>query len=187
MVVDNMANLDVQQIEKAKQLLPIFKTVGDMYEFDDKVNARFIPNFTKYWFHYLLMGICSRESHFGLLLDKNLTGDGGHGRGLMQIDDRSHAEWISLQKWKNPAANIEYGADVWMDNFNYFIDHYDLVGGDAQLVWAATAAYNCGAGNVRKSLIQDLGVDARTTGKDYSADVRVRMKFLSSLGLFNGK
>lgn len=178
-----MANLDAQQVAKAKVLLPIFRDVGLMYEFDESVHNIMTPNFGVFWFTYLLMGICSRESHFGLLLDKNLTGDGGHGRGLMQIDDRSHTEWLAKHNWKDPATNIEYGSDVWMENFNYFIDHFDLVGDNAALVWAATAAYNCGAGNVKKSLQAGQSVDARTTGKDYSADVRVRMKFLSSLGL----
>lgn len=180
----NMANMDEKQIAKAKELIPFFEMVGDLYEFDEEVNLVMSPNFTKYWFRYLLMGICSRESHFGLLLNKDMTGDGGHGRGLMQIDDRSHAAWIKLNKWKDPLANIEYGADVWMDNFNYFVDHSDELEDMVQLVWAATAAYNCGAGNVMKSLRAGDSVDQRTTGRDYSSDVRARMKFLVSLGLF---
>lgn len=181
-----MANLDEKQIAKAKELLPIFKAIGEQYEFDDEVNKIMVPNFTAHWFTYLLMGICSRESHFGLLLDKNMTGDRGHGRGLMQIDDRSHAAWISKNDWKDPFTNIDYGADVWMDNFNYFCDHYDLIQNNTRLIWAATAAYNCGAGNVIKALRVGADVDARTTGADYSADVRARTKFLVSLGLING-
>ena len=178
-----MANLDEKQITKAKEFLPIFRTVGSMYEFDEEVNNIMTPNFGKFWFTYLLMGIGSRESHFGLLLDKNGKGDGGHGHGIMQIDDRSHAAYIAKGTWKDPASNIEYGADVWMDNFNFFCDHFDLVEDNAQLVWASTAAYNCGAGNVKKSLLAGVGIDQRTTGHDYSADVRVRTKFLVSLGL----
>lgn len=177
-----MANLDEKQIVKAKELLPIFKMVGSYYEFDEEVSSE-MTKFTKDWFTYLLMGICSRESHFGLLLDKNLKGDGGHGHGLMQIDDRSHKDYIAKGTWKDPSSNIEYGADVWMWNFNYFVDRFEYFDNYPNLIWASTAAYNCGAGNVMKSLKAGLSVDARTTGRDYSADVRVRAKFLVSLGL----
>jgi hypothetical protein len=178
-----MTNLTNGEILKAKTLLPIFLSVASMYEMDTDVNQAMLPNFTKNWFAILLMGIASRESHFGLLLDAKGTGDNGHGRGIMQIDDRSHAAWISKAYWKDPATNIEYGADVWLDNFNYFCDHYDLVGDNVTLVWAATAAYNCGPGNVVKSIRANAGVDSRTTGKDYASDVRARMKFIVSLGL----
>lgn len=180
-----MGNMDTKEINAAKKLLPVFTVVGSAFEFDADVLAIVTPNFTKNWFEYLLMAICSRESRFGLALSANMTGDGGHGRGLMQIDDRSHTEWIRTHNWKDPVVNIEYGADVWMENYNFFADHFDLVGEDyMKMIWAATAAYNCGAGNVQKALKAGADVDSRTTGKDYSADVRAKMKFLVSLGLF---
>jgi membrane-bound lytic murein transglycosylase MltF len=178
-----MANLDSAQILKIRKLLPIFLSVQEMYEFDEDVDEAMTPNFTKNWFAILLMAIASRESHFGLLLDTKGTGDNGHGRGIMQIDDRSHKQWISTHNWKDAATNIEYAADVWMENFNYFCDHYDLVGDNVKLIWAATAAYNCGAGNVKKALQAGSDVDTRTTGHDYSSDVRARMKAIVSLGL----
>ena len=179
-----MSNLEQKEINAAKVLLPIFKQVSAFYEFDEEANKAMSVNFTEHWFTYLLMGICSRETRFGLALSGNLTGDGGHGRGLMQIDDRSHTEWLRIHNWKDPATNIEYGADVWMENYNYFCDHFELVGAEyPKLVWAATASYNCGAGNVSKVLKAGSDVDSRTTGQDYSADVRARTKFLVSLGL----
>ena len=180
-----MSNLSDNEIAKAKELLPIFKEVGDMYQFDDDVKSIVVPNFTDHWFHYLLMAICSRESKFGLILSPNMTGDNGHGRGLMQIDDRSFGDWIAKHPWKDPATNIEQGADVWMGDYNYFTDHMDLVNNDfMRLIWAATAAYNCGAETVAKALRGGADVDSRTTGRNYSADVRAKMKFLVSLGLF---
>lgn len=178
-----MSNLKENEIALAKKLLPFFVEIAKLYEFDEEVNDDMSKNFTEHWFIYLLMAIASRESRFGLLLDSDGTGDGGHGRGIMQIDDRSHAEWIENHDWQDPAENIEYAADVWLDNYNYFCDHFDLIEDNLALVWAATAAYNCGAGNVKKALTNGDDVDSRTTGRDYSADVRARMKFLVSLGL----
>ena len=56
--------------------------------------------------------------------------------------------------------------------FNYLGDDFELFGVDyAALFQGAIAAYNCGSGNVRKALETGQDVDARTTGKDYSADV----------------
>ncbi len=42
--------------------------------------------------------------------------DGGHGKGVMQIDDRSHAFARGPEVW-NPAQNIEYGVKLLADNF----------------------------------------------------------------------
>ena len=36
-----------------------------------------------------LLAIASRETNM-----RNITGDGGHGRGVFQIDDRWHADWL---------------------------------------------------------------------------------------------
>ena len=177
-------NLSNKEISIAKGMFPVFKSIGAKYQFDDDVKAIVVPGFTDQWFPFLLMAICSRESNFGLALSPSMTGDNGHGRGLMQIDDRSHGDWIRGHNWKDPATNVEYGADVWLDNYNYFTDHMDLVDSDyMKLIWAATAAYNCGAGNVNKALSSGADVDSRTTGRNYSADVRARMKFIVSLGI----
>lgn len=42
--------------------------------------------------------------------------DGGHGKGIMQIDDRSHAFARGPQVW-DPAANIDYGVRLLAQNF----------------------------------------------------------------------
>lgn len=42
--------------------------------------------------------------------------DGGHGKGVMQIDDRSHAFARGPEVW-NPSQNIEYGVKLLADNF----------------------------------------------------------------------
>jgi hypothetical protein len=46
----------------------------------------------------------------------NIPGDGGHGKGIMQIDDRSHAFANTDQAW-NPAANIDYGVRLLKQNY----------------------------------------------------------------------
>jgi hypothetical protein len=38
----------------------------------------------------ILMAIASRETNM-----RNIIGDGGHGYGIMQIDDRSFPEWCN--------------------------------------------------------------------------------------------
>jgi membrane-bound lytic murein transglycosylase MltF len=131
------------------------------------------------WRPEIIAGIISRESRFGLLLDPRKpggnpagTGDNGHGHGLMQIDDRFHREFIRRGQWTDPAANIAYGVRVLTEYYDWLSDHAELRGDDLEA--AAIAAYNCGPGNVRKSLEQGRHWDARTTGGDYSADVLAR-------------
>ena len=38
----------------------------------------------------LLLAIASRETNM-----QDIVGDGGHGRGLFQIDDRFHGDWLA--------------------------------------------------------------------------------------------
>ena len=39
--------------------------------------------------HGMLLAIASRETGC-----RNVVGDGGHGRGVFQIDDRWHRDWL---------------------------------------------------------------------------------------------
>src|SRR4051812_46990770 len=56
----------------------------------------------------LILAVMSRETN-----GKNIKGDGGHGRGLMQIDDRSWGPWLnSHQGGMDPASNIMKGAEI---------------------------------------------------------------------------
>ena len=117
---------------------------------------------------FIIAGIGDRETRWGTHpackpKGPECTGDNGHGRGLMQIDDRFHSEWIKTGAWKDPRQNINYACNLLKANLASL--------GDLR---AAVAAYNCGAGNVGKALRRGLDVDAYTTGKDYSADVLKR-------------
>jgi peptidoglycan hydrolase-like protein with peptidoglycan-binding domain len=101
----------------------------------------------------------SRETNL-----QNIRGDGGHGRGVWQRDDRS---------WNIPG---NYDNDVHLQAE----DAATLLTGNIRALGRAggIAAYNCGAGNVRKALSRGKGVDAYTAGGDYSADVLARLAAL---------
>ena len=132
----------------------------------------------------LIAAIMDRESLGGDALapkGPKGKGDGGHGHGLMQIDDRSHAAFLSAKSatgaplWQEPWANILYGAQLLKQNLNRFASEA-----------LAVAAYNCGPGNVRAALktvpagaLESeiiAAVDRRTAGGNYSKDVLARRK-----------
>jgi hypothetical protein len=93
---------------------------------------------------------------------RNVIGDGGHGRGLMQIDDRSHAAWLADHAdGLDPESNIDYGCLILRNNINFF-------GSDLR---PAIAAYNCGAGNALAGIRESGNPDKYTTGHNYSARV----------------
>lgn len=123
-------------------------------------------------FHHrteVLAAICMRESHGGELLDANGLGDGGHGHGLMQIDDRSFPIFCQNQNWRDPAINIDFGARVLHMKRSFLESRCILTGSDLER--AAIAAYNCGEGNVMKSILAGEDVDKRTSGHDFSRAV----------------
>lgn len=120
----------------------------------------------------LLGGVGSRESFWGLILNPPGpagTGDNGHGRGLMQIDDGAFPAWIATGEWKDPAKNIHFGAKVLADNRRFF--EAKIPGSGSLLIRATVASYNAGPGNVIESIRAGRDVDSRTTGGDYSRDV----------------
>lgn len=171
-------NLTSEQLERCKERLPIFKTAADKYSWPDELKAVMVPSLGPDWAEWVLAGINARESRFGALLDANGLGDGGHGHGEMQIDDRSHPAFCASGKWKDLSASLEYvHANVIVPAFNtignygeYFDDGKGAID-YAKLFWAAIAAYNCGVGNVLKALAAGDDPDSRTTGRNFSADV----------------
>ena len=128
----------------------------------------------------IICAIMSRESCAGLILNPPGpagTGDGGHGRGLCQIDDRSHSFFTSVEDWKDPAKNIEYGMDLLRNNINYFLRKDP---NQALALRRALAGYNCGCGNVDKTISNGTDVDSRTANQDYSKNVLERAVFFRS-------
>ncbi|MFL5319819.1 MAG: peptidoglycan-binding protein [Myxococcaceae bacterium] len=105
----------------------------------------------------VLFGMMMRESN-----GQNIRGDGGHGRGLMQIDDRSHADWLASHKGgMDPASNIMYAAQVLRESMDAF-------GGDLR---KGLSAYNAGVGGVESALHSGRSADSATTGGDYASSV----------------
>lgn len=83
----------------------------------------------------LLAAVAAQETGGpGFDSGRNVVGDGGHGRGVFQIDDRWHAFARSPQAM-DPASNADYAAGMIASN----LDRY---GGDLR---AALSAYNAGS------------------------------------------
>jgi soluble lytic murein transglycosylase-like protein len=70
-----------------------------------------------------------------------LSFDGGHGKGLMQIDDRWHA-FARQPNALDPAANIDYGTSMIASDLKSFPGN----------LRAGIAAYNAGVGGVQGAL-----------------------------------
>ncbi|WP_211207831.1 transglycosylase SLT domain-containing protein [Gracilimonas tropica] len=117
----------------------------------------------------LLLAIASRETGMGTdtyVLANNWTGRDGHGKGIMQIDDRYHAIAQMIPADDHP-ANIEYAARFLSDLRKALPSKK-----------AAIAAYNAGINGVKNVLAQGLDPDVATTGNNYAADVLRRQKMI---------
>src|SRR5262245_45037615 len=81
-------------------------------EFDRAVDGDWIAHFRQAAADYsfpveVLLAIASRETNM-----RNIVGDGGHGFGIMQIDDRSFPDWCHSGAWKDVGAGVKKGALV---------------------------------------------------------------------------
>lgn len=157
----------LKQLEEAKKYKGYIEEAAAKYKFKISVIA----------------GIGSRESHWGLILNPPEpagTGDYGHGRGLMQIDDRWHKEFINSGKWKNAGDNIMYGCDLLSGYYSFMRRMTNLEG--TSLLRAALAGYNCGIGNALNAYRDGRDIDYYTSGRDYSKDVLSRAGFFQMHG-----
>ncbi|MDQ6933371.1 MAG: transglycosylase SLT domain-containing protein [Candidatus Eremiobacteraeota bacterium] len=85
----------------------------------------------------LLAAVAAQETGGpGSKCGRNIVGDGGHGRGLFQIDDRWHT-FARTSAAMDPAKNAEYAATMISGLVKRF-------GGD---VHKALSAYNAGSGD----------------------------------------
>ena len=148
------------------------------------VGGRHLPEQFRHWLPYVkaaarryhvspsvIMAVMDRETgdprRIGLG-GHNVRGDGGHGRGLMQIDDRSHSAWLAGHHGgMDPRSNIGYGTSIIAANLRQFHGNRHL----------ALAAYNAGAGNVQRALRNGLSPDAYTANHNYGADVLRRARW----------
>ena len=139
----------------------------------------------------VLLGIASRESNI-----QQIVGDGGHGHGIMQIDDRFYSDFISSGQWKQPQSNIEKGATILEATLKTISASQgktltitisgrkvNFVGkplSQQELLQTAIAAYNAGGrAYYYVSLVENP--DVPTTGGNYSKDVLDRAASFKSL------
>ncbi len=121
-----------------------------------------------------VLAIGSRETDL-----RNVSGDGGHGRGVMQIDTRYHHIARITDFKAHPEILIRYGCRMLADHIVWarrFRPGFTPV----QHLKMAAAAYNCGRGGVIRAMASG-DCDSRTTGKDYGADVLSRMKLCDEI------
>lgn len=150
----------MRQMEAFKNYQSIVQKVAAKYEIPVSVIA----------------GIGSRESHWGLALTPpgpHGTGDGGHGRGLMQIDDRWHVNFINSGKWADATENIIYGCAVLKNSMGLFEKKLGWTM-SLKLLRAGIAGYNCGPSRALQAYQDGQDFDYYTTGRDYSRNVLER-------------
>lgn len=138
-----------------------------------------------------LAAIMDRESRGGEALEPKGpagTGDGGHGLGLMQIDDRAHARFTEglcpdgkTPLWADPSFAVLFAARLVREDLVHLDGHRD----------AAICAYNAGPDRARVALAdcrasaqaqgrtatpdeERAALDLVTTGHDYVSDVARR-------------
>ena len=122
----------------------------------------------------LLAAIMSTETGYGAACkDAACRGFAGGDYGVMQIN-KIHKEFFATKvngrpAYEDPASSIDYGATVLKRDIATLTRRTDEKGSD--LLFAAAAAYNTGAGNVLKSLKKGKSADATTHGGKYAKTV----------------
>jgi hypothetical protein len=123
----------------------------------------------------LLLAIASRETHC-----RNVVGDGGHGRGYFQIDDRSHQAFLrrhgALGAGGIPPVREAalYAAQIVADNLRSA-----RKGGvrDRDVLHVALAGYNAGPGNAL-NCYREGDCDSKTAHGNYGRDVLNRLEIV---------
>jgi peptidoglycan hydrolase-like protein with peptidoglycan-binding domain len=126
----------------------------------------------------LLLAVASQETDMN-----DVVGDGGHGRGLFQIDDRSHPVFLRQENAAGPGrkppvpAAAKYAAGLVRANLDFAARN--AVPEPLRLKFALSA-YNAGAGGALAGF-REGDSDRRTTGGDYGKAVLRRHAIYQSL------
>lgn len=97
------------------------------------------------------------------------TGDGGHGYGLFQIDDRFHSNFVRSADAREPFKQALYACRILREARDWFKRSAARTYDPEPLERAVYAAYNAGPGRAYHQIVSGLDPDAVTTGKNYSA------------------
>ncbi len=145
---------------------------------------------------YVLAAIAMRESRFGYASPywpkgtPDGWGDGsteaqpalGHGFGYFQIDKRWHKGFLNRVDRSDPHQQGLYACGILRDNRAWFKRNPSVRTNDPErLERMVLASYNCGPANVAKCIAEGADIDARTTGRDYSAWVLAFARDLRSV------
>lgn len=117
----------------------------------------------------LLAAIASRESRGGAVLDSKGEGDGGHGFGIMQVDNRNP---FPIKRDGGPAgqSHINQATEILRNKLKAISQKFAELSGVEQLEMAVSR-YNGGKG------LKPPDSDTGTTGGDYMNDVWARARF----------
>jgi hypothetical protein len=105
----------------------------------------------------MLFAVGSRETNLDPAYTHGRIGDGGHGHGVWQLDDRSHHIPIGFDT--DVHIQSQTAAEMLVSSFELYHDWLSVL-----------AVYNSGQTN-----------DAYTTGHDYAHDVLARMEALQMM------
>ena len=126
----------------------------------------------------LLLAIASQETDMN-----DVVGDGGHGRGLFQIDDRSHRDFLARNGAARPGGKppvpvaARYAADRLRWNYDFGVRSGVR---EADRLLFSLSAYNAGGGGALAGY-REGDSDRRTTGGDYGRAVLARWAVYQSL------
>jgi hypothetical protein len=124
----------------------------------------------------LLLAIASRETNC-----VNKLGDGGHGRGVFQIDDRAHRDWIDKHAGPGGLPGIPVSAAFAASILGSGLAAAKRLKlkGDAAIKFGA-AAYNAGEGGATKALREHGDPDRGTAHGNYGDDVITRLHLIQA-------
>jgi peptidoglycan hydrolase-like protein with peptidoglycan-binding domain len=127
----------------------------------------------------LLLALASRETNM-----EDIVGDGGHGRGLFQIDDRFWGDWLAKNGAPRPGttprlnAAADFAANMLASNIAFA--RKNGVGANDVLKFACSA-YNAGQGGALSGFRKGDS-DLNTANNDYGGDVLERLAAISGNG-----
>ena len=100
----------------------------------------------------------------------DFTNNTYHGFSFWQIDIRSFRDFIESGDWRFPVKACKKAIEV-LEGKAKYLGHFFSPGDDVEFKQAVTAAYNCGEGNVARSIKAGEDVDTHTAHGNYSKDV----------------